>query len=256
MDGACARAIEMGLPGVAFTDHMDFTPWRVDADELEGFDHLKAFVVGDTLRPPGMDVEGYLRCVDRCRETYPDLRILTGVELGEAHRHGGAAAELLGAGRFERVLGSLHTLQVDGEFFEPPGLFRQWSAARVIREYLAEVCRMIEGSDAFSILAHITYPLRYWPTTADAFDPVEFEHDFRQALRMLADSNRALEINTTDRFSPQIVRWWRDEGGQALMFGSDAHDPGELGRRLAEAVEFVEAQGFRAGAYPHDFWMA
>jgi histidinol-phosphatase (PHP family) len=248
--------MELGLPGVAFTDHMDFTPWRVDADELEGVDHLKAFVVGDTLRPPRMDVEGYLGCVDRCREDFADLRIFTGVELGEAHRHGDAAAELLSAGRFERVLGSLHTLQVEGEFFEPPGLFRQWSAGRVMREYLAEVCRMIERSDAFSILAHITYPVRYWPTTADPFEPVEFEHEFRQALRMLAASGRALEVNTTDRFSPHIVRWWREEGGQAVTFGSDAHEPGELGRRLADAVEFVETHGFRPGTHPHDFWMA
>jgi histidinol-phosphatase (PHP family) len=252
----CARAIEVGLQGVAFTDHIDFTAWHVEWDELEGFDHLKTFVVGDALRPPGMDVEGYLRSVDRCREAFPELRIFTGAELGEAHRHSGVAAELLSVGNFERVLGSLHSLEVDGQFFEPPGLFRQWSAARVMREYLAEVCRMIEASDAFTILAHITYPLRYWPTTAEPFDAVEFEHDLRQALRMLAASGRTLEVNTTDGFSPHIVRWWREEGGQAVTFGSDAHEPGELGRRLAEAVEFVEAHGFRAGAHPHDFWMA
>ncbi len=27
MELACARAVEMGLPGIAFTEHLDFTDW-------------------------------------------------------------------------------------------------------------------------------------------------------------------------------------------------------------------------------------
>ena len=38
-----------------------------------------------TLAPPALDVEGYLACVQRCREKLPDLLILTGVEVGEPH---------------------------------------------------------------------------------------------------------------------------------------------------------------------------
>jgi hypothetical protein len=34
-------------------------------------------------RPPPLDVEGYLACVQRCRDRFPGLRILTGAELGE-----------------------------------------------------------------------------------------------------------------------------------------------------------------------------
>jgi histidinol-phosphatase (PHP family) len=44
-----------------------------------------------------MDVNGYLGCVQRCRDKFADLRIITGVELGEPHRNGEAAARLLGS---------------------------------------------------------------------------------------------------------------------------------------------------------------
>jgi histidinol-phosphatase (PHP family) len=255
MERTCARAAELGLPAVAFTDHMDFTAWRVTASDLDGDEDLKAFVAPDgSLNPPQMDVNGYLECVERCRNQFPELRIITGVELGEAHRNSKSAAKLLDAGRFERVLGSLHSLQVETHYLEPPGLYRQWPAADVIREYLAEIARMIRDSDAFTVLAHIDYAVRYWPTEAGPFDPRAFEDEFRHALRVLADSGRALEINTNGELRPLIIRWWREEGGQAATFGSDAHDPSGIGHRFHEATAMIEAHGFRRGRRPYDFW--
>ena len=53
---------------------------------------------------------------------------------------------------------------------------------------------------------------------------------------------------------PEIVRWWREEGGRAVTFGSDAHEPLALAAGLAEATAMVEAHGFRPGRHPHDFW--
>jgi histidinol-phosphatase (PHP family) len=54
---------------------------------------------------------------------------------------------------------------------------------------------------------------------------------------------------------PEIVQWWRDEGGRAISFGSDTHDPTRLAHRFSEAVAMVEAKGFRAGRHPWDFWV-
>jgi histidinol-phosphatase (PHP family) len=50
------------------------------------------------------------------------------------------------------------------------------------------------------------------------------------------------------------VRWWREEGGEAVTFGSDAHTPARIARGFAEAAAMVEAQGFRAGRHPYDLW--
>jgi histidinol-phosphatase (PHP family) len=253
MERTCARAVDLGLPAVAFTEHADFTTCTVTAGGLA--EHLQARVTPDgSLTLPELDLSGYLECLQRCRDQYPGLVILSGVELGEAHWHGGAAAKLLAAGHFDRVLGSLHCLPDGQRFFEPPELYRRRRAAEVVREYLAEVPRLVKGSDVFAVLTHIDYPVRYWPARAGPFDPASFEDEFRHALRALAGSGRALEINTRLPLHPQIVRWWHEERGEAVSFGSDAHHPAVLARGFAQAAAMAEASGFRPGRHPCDFW--
>lgn len=62
MEQTCERAIELGLPAVAFTEHVDFARWIVRPKDVEDFPHLKAFVEpdGTTLTPPPLDLDGYL----------------------------------------------------------------------------------------------------------------------------------------------------------------------------------------------------
>jgi histidinol-phosphatase (PHP family) len=250
MERTCARAVELGLRGLAFTEHADFGEWAVLASDLDDYPHLKAFVrndrpagdpVGGTLKPAPLDVEGYLAAIERCRQQFPSLQILSGVELGEPHRDGAAVDDLLSTGRFERVIGSLHSLPDGDGFSEMPNLFRRRPAPSVIRDYLAELVCLIEDSDAFEILGHIDYAVRYWPESAEPFDVRAFEDDFRRALRALARTGRTLEVNTRREFPPEIVRWWREEGGKGVAFGSDAHDPQGLARGFAAAQAMVES---------------
>lgn len=256
MERTCERAVAIGLPAVAFTEHVDHTRWLIRPDDLAGSSHLQTFATADgTIAPPPFDAEGYLACVQVCRDRFPGLRVMAGVELGEPHRHPADVERVLGCGDFERVLGSLHSLPVGERFAEPPYLFGEREAADVVRDYLAEVTRLVDGSEAFTVLAHIDYPLRYWP--ADRLGPFEigpYEEDFRAALRALAGSGRALELNTRSVLRPQVVRWWREDGGRALTFGSDAHEPDRLAEGFREATAMAEAAGFHAGRHPWDVW--
>jgi histidinol-phosphatase (PHP family) len=255
MERTCERAVELGLPAIAFTEHVDWTVWTVRDGELDPWPHLKALEVDGTLTPPPFDFEGYFECLERCRDRFPSLRILSGVEVGEPHWHRDEVAELLGAGRFDRVLGSLHNLPFENGYSEPPNHFRQRPAAEVLRDYLAEIPRVVEGSEAFGVLAHIDYAVRYWPDGAEPFDPYAFEDEFRHALRTLADSGRVLEVNTRGQFPVEVVRWWKEAGGSAVTFGSDAHLPPNLAGRFEEAVAMVESVGFRPGRHPYDQWI-
>lgn len=253
MDRTCARAVEMGLPAVAFTEHADYITWSVTASDFD--ERLRPLInSAGTLTPPELDLTGYLECLQRCRDRFPDLRIISGVELGEPHWHSDVVARLLDAGQFDRVLGSLHSLPIGQHLFEMPELYRRRPAEEVVSEYLAEIPRLIASSDSFAVLAHIEYAVAYWPERAGPFDPKSFEDDFRHALRVLADSGRALEVNTKVPLHPEVVGWWREERGQAVTFGSDTHDPTLLAQGFAEAAAMVEAYGFRPGRHPYDYW--
>lgn len=170
MEGTCRRAVEIGLPAVAFTEHADFTPWSLGPGEkVPG--GWRQLVSNGVLTPPALDLDGYLDCLHRCRERFPGLRILSGVELSEPHWHRGAAAALLRESGFDRVLASVHSAPSGTGFTEVSDSFRCQSPARVLRAYLAETAALISQFDAFEILAHIDYPVRRWPHDAKPYDP-------------------------------------------------------------------------------------
>lgn len=254
MHASCQRAVELGLPAIAFTEHVDHTVWRVAMDDLDPDDHLARLAQDGRLHPPRFDASGYLAAVEECREQYRDLRILSGLELGEPHRHADAVGAVLRTGTFERVLGSLHTLRDRDEYGEPPGLWSHRNSTDVVRSYLAEVAVLVASNQQFEILAHIDYPVRSWPSSAGPFDPHMFEDEFRHVLRVLADSGRALELSTKVPLHSTVLGWWRDAGGTAITFGSDAHDPASIARGFRDAGHLAEAYGFRPGRHPHELW--
>jgi histidinol-phosphatase (PHP family) len=260
MVATCEQAVSIGLPAVAFTEHIDVTPTVVPDEVLHRLaavapDHALVTDTRDGLfTPPAFDVEGYLAKVAECRDRFPQLRILTGLEMGEPHRHGDLLARLLAQADFDRVLGSLHCLPLGGGFGEPPALYVEQDPATVVRDYLAEIAELVRVDTRFEVLAHVDFPARWWPETSGPFDINAFEDEFRAALKAAADSGRALELNTRLPHADALLRWWRDVGGRAISFGSDAHDPAKLAAGFQEAAQFAEAHGFRPGQVPHELW--
>jgi histidinol-phosphatase (PHP family) len=249
MARSCEQALAAGLPGVAFTDHLDFTTWtdgdQIGREKLDPHRYARMHV---------LDVTGYLATLDECRQRYPDLRILSGVEIGEAHLWAASASAAVAVG-FDRILGSLHAIPYQGRLTAADDLFRQMPASDVMRRYLAELLRLVEGSDIFQVLAHLDFPRRMWPQAAGPYEERAFEAEYRAVLQALAASDRVLEVNTKSPLvSAGLLGWWREAGGRAVSFGSDAHQPWRVGDKFKLAVDVVEAAGFRAGRDRFDFW--
>ena len=246
---ACERAVAAGLPAIAFTEHLDFTVWTEDD---------RATAEGLLDRQPAhqmpIDVDGYLADIEECRERFPELRVWSGVETGEPHLFAASVAAHLGSCPVDRVLGSLHSLSLDGRLV---GVTRLLYAdpGGTMRRYLSEVVDMIESSDVFQVLAHVDFPRRYWPGGSHRYVEKDFEEEYRAVFRALAGTGRALEVNTGSPLaSVDQVRWFWEEGGEAVSFGSDAHQPDAVGQRFDVAVDVVEAAGFRPGRDRFDFW--
>ena len=250
MSRSCEQALAVGVPAVAFTEHMDFTTALPgDAVLTEGLDPHRY----KALRP--LDVEGYLACADECRKRYPDLRILTGAEVGEVHLFGASVAAAVAAAGFDRVLGSLHAVPRGGSLIPADRLFQEMAPDEVMRAYFAELVRLIDGDGQFEVLAHLDFPRRSWPRDAGRYQETAFEAEYRAVLQALAASGRVLEVNTKSPLaSVELVRWWREAGGTAVSFGSDAHQPWRVGDKFKLAVDVVEAAGFRPGRDGFDFW--
>jgi histidinol-phosphatase (PHP family) len=240
MERSCARALELGLPAIAFTEHADWA------------------LVHQGQHP--VDIEGYLDAVDRCRAAFPDLRILTGVELGEPHWFPKETEAILAAGPIDQVLGSVHSIHLDGgtldasQFRSREGL--DFPAA--VREYFREVLLLVESAQPFEVLAHLDYPKRYWPDGAARYREKDYEVEIRAILKAAARSGRVLEVNTTRGhvLCPDltVVRWWRELGGQAVQYGSDAHQPDKVAEGFKVATQMVESAGFKPAKDPASLW--
>ncbi len=261
MAGACERAVQLGIPSVAFTEHVDLTPWVIPAAAMPEFpDRIRAYLGDDgRLRAPAIDFDEYFESIERCRSRFPSLRILSGLEIGEPHWFPELTADLLSRGPFQRVLGSLHSMTVDAE----PRLIDEWFRTDriegeretvAVQQYLAEAIAMIETSDHFEVFAHIDYLVRQIENEGRAHDPRLFAEEYRETLRALARSGRVLEINTRLRLDPLIVEWWYDVGGAAVSFGSDAHTGQKVGDGFEHAAAMAQSKGFRPQADPYDFW--
>jgi len=241
MEETCRGAVDLGLPSIAFTEH---------ADWVRGPEAV-------------FDARGYFESIERCRAAFPGLRIFSGVEMGEPHRYPEAARALLAAG-FDRVLASVHVVEWEGETTDVSerGFMRARNAAGVFRLYLGEVLVLIESDMPFEVLAHLEYPKRYWPADP-AYDETPYEEEFRAILRAAARRGVVLELNTTrgrkpSRFlcpGPAVLGWWREEGGRAISFGSDAHSPESLAAGFGVARDVATSAGFRATGDPLAFWV-
>jgi histidinol-phosphatase (PHP family) len=244
MEATCRRALEVGLPSIAFTDHADFVEVFKDQRRL--------------------DLEGYLESVERCRLLFPGLHILSGVELGEPHRFPDLARAVLAGGRLDRVLGSVHSIEVDGTHrdLSQQGVMTPARAPALLRSYLSEVHELVRDGVGFEVLAHLDYPRRYWPHDRLPLVVTAFEEEYRAVLREAAGQGLVLEVNTTRGATverglcpgPPVIGWWREEGGQRVSFGSDSHEPSRIGAGFALAAAAVEAAGFRPVEDPAGFW--
>ncbi|MFZ0214385.1 MAG: PHP domain-containing protein [Candidatus Dormiibacterota bacterium] len=245
MDATCRRAVEIGLGALAFTEHADY-------------------VVGvhEHLRP--LDTAAYLEELERCRSRYPDLRILSGVELGEPHQHPDDVRRVLAAIGPERTLGSVHVTSWEGRLLDASQLRRlePEAAPAFVDGHLAETLRLVESAAPFEVLAHLDYPKRYWPHDRLPFDEERWEEPLRAILRALARRGGVLEVNTTRGAEPhrglcpgaRVLRWWAESGGRAVAFGSDSHEPAYLAAGFRAAGEVVEAAGFRPSDDPAGYW--
>jgi histidinol-phosphatase (PHP family) len=244
MERGCERALEIGLPALAFTEHADFVKIHKDQHSV--------------------DIVGYLQEIERCRTKFKGLHILSGVELGEPHWFPEETASVLAAGKLDRVLGSIHCIHIDGAEVDA-SQFRSLPPAEqlaAIDLYFRETLAMVESSQPFEILAHLDYPKRYWPDGMAPYREEDYEEQLRAVLVAAARRGCVLEVNTTRGQSDErklcpgltVVRWWYELGGAAVSFGSDAHQTDQIGGGFALATQVVEAAGFKPAPDPMALW--
>ncbi|MGD8968136.1 MAG: histidinol-phosphatase HisJ family protein [Anaerolineae bacterium] len=230
MEAACEAALACGISEIAFTDHLDFGP-----EDSSGY----------------FRATEYLAAIERCRAQYDGrLVVRAGVEVGEPHLFAAEACAVVAHADFDIVLGSAH--YADGmqaawmeDFFEQP--LRQ-----AYESYFRQVVDL-SAEGEFDVLGHLDLVKRDAHKFGRPYDgPEPYADMIRTALRSLVERGKGIEVNTSPLRhgqpepcpSPQILRWYRELGGEILTLGSDAHSPAAVGAHIDLAMEIARGTGF------------
>lgn len=235
IDDLCLNAIDKGLDTIAITNHFDYDCIKKGLyEEYDGF--------GDSDE------------IMQAKEKYKDkLRILRGIELGQSHTYADEVDSIIKKYNVEFVLCSLHNVKDAPDFYY---FDFQIMEDRQIRawfdRYLDETYQMIT-TVPMDTLAHIGYPLRYIKRAGRMLDVMQYRDKYEKIFKELIARNISLEVNTSGLRKSfdmdtmpgyDIVKLYRECGGNRVSVGSDAHIAVDTGVFVEEIYKKLSALGF------------
>jgi len=231
----CERAANLGLYSVTITDHCECNEYYGNDENI---DYRKA-------------IENSIKDTSKARAMYMDrVNVYTGIELGQPYQNMRAAEEVLSLADYDFVIGSLHNLRDERDFYFLE--YTPQNAPILLDRYFAELTELAE-LNCFDSLAHLTYPMRYISAYPDITANINyFKNELDKVLSTLAKNDKALEVNTSGlrqkigKTLPDedVIKRFRELGGKYVTIGSDAHRWGDLGSGIEEGLQLLLKCGF------------
>lgn len=237
MEDMIKRGLELGLKTMCFTEHNDF-----DYPEAPG-------------EPSSMwllNTDSYLYELIGLKEKYADqIQILFGVELGlqaECTRKNAVFAKRYD---FDFIIGSSHICHGKDPYY--PAFYEGRTEEEAYREYFESILENVKKFQNFDVYGHLDYVARYGPNRDRDYSYKKYQDILDSILTELVDREKGLEINTggIDKglkdFHPcmDIVKRYREMGGELITVGSDAHSPEHIAAHFDRVSHFLKECGFR-----------
>ncbi len=249
MEQVVADAIALGLQELCFTEHTDYGTKR-DHDDPRGFVYCR----GDHGEPENMPMSNvdhprYFAAVRALQERYADrIALKFGAEFG-IQTHTIPQFEALRAKYpYDFILLSVHQVE-DKEFWTQE--FQQGRSQREYNlRYYEELLALTERWQGYSILAHMDLITRYDPAGLYPFENVR--PLVTRILENVIANGKGIEVNTSShRYglrdltpSREILKLYRQLGGEILTIGSDSHKPAHLGKYILQTQQELKDMGF------------
>ena len=227
------QGISRGLKTMCFTEHMDY---QTNQGGI-------CFEV---------DTEAYRDGLMRMREQYRgQIELLFGIELGIEPRYQEFLREYVRKYQFDYVIGSSHI--VDGLDPYYPEFYEGRTEEAAYRRYFESILENLEAFSAVDAYGHLDYVVRYGPHKNQFFSYETYRGLIDPILKRLIDCGIALEVNSAGfkhglgvpNPCPQIIRAYREMGGELVTIGSDAHEPKWIAYEFERVRQVLLDAGFR-----------
>ena len=237
MEEMIKSAICKGFKGICITEHYD-----VDYPNYTG-DPTPLFL---------LDFEAYRARYEELAAKYQDkLELGFGVELGLQPHLADIYYKRLAEYPFDFILGSVHTCNGNDPYY-PEYYFKDIEEEEGYRNYFKFILQNLDVYDGFDSFGHLDYVVRYGPNK-DTFYTYEKYKDLLDPILMkLVSMGKALECNAgaldrglrTTNPSGDVLKRYRELGGELITIGSDAHKPAAIGSSFHVAQELLTECGF------------
>ncbi|MFL2101168.1 histidinol-phosphatase HisJ family protein [Desemzia sp. FAM 23991] len=243
MEDVVKDAIQMGLKGICFTDHVDYgvkPDWKPDEE----------FQAGKNTEVKNVHYEFYFSELDKLSRKYANkITIKKGLEFGMQTHTIPQFEKLYQTHDFDFILLSVH--QIGNKEFWTGEFQKGHTHQESYDKYYDEMYQLVTSYKDYSVLAHMDLVRRYLDKEVDMF---EYSKDkVEQILRMVIEDNKGIEINTSSfRYgingltpSIEILKLYHDLGGTIITIGSDSHKPEHLGFHINESKKLLKDIGFK-----------
>lgn len=181
------------------------------------------------------------------------LQIGIGMEFGLMPHLPGTLNDLLARYPFDFVIASQHFVGGQDPYY--PSYFNGRSEHDCYEEYFRVLYENLLQFDpsSFDTLGHMDYIVRYGPNRNRDYSCASYADCIDLILRFLIDHGKCLEVNTggykyglgEPNPCADVLRRYRELGGELITIGSDAHAPEDLCRDFDRAATLLTGLGFR-----------
>lgn len=236
-DTALNTALDIGLEGIAFTDHLDYDYPDYDDVFLIDFDKYSVFM-------------------DELKKNYTGrIKVLKGIEVGIQPHVIESSLEVVNKYDFDLVIASVHI--VDKLDLHNGDFCKSKTQKEAYTRYLEEVLKTVNSFSNFDIFGHIDLIRRYGCYDDKTLKYTDYMDLIDEILAKLISMGKGIEVNTSGfRYSLnspmpdfEIIKRFKELGGEIISTSSDAHYPEHIGYKFDYLKEMLKKAGFSYTAH-------
>ena len=228
MEEMVVGSIKKDLKEICFTEHIDYEY----PDETIVFE---------------FDLQEYEETLKQLQQKYEGQIILRkGIEIGVQphllHRY----EKLMNEEMFDFIICSMHTTEKKSLHYKE--IFTGRTIEEAYKIYYDELLYCVKNFKQFNVLGHVDLVKRY----SEEQPKANFHDELTAIFNEIIPAGKGIELNTSGvRYglphampSDDVLKLYKQCGGEIITLGSDAHRVSELAFQFRESLELLQSIGF------------
>lgn len=224
------HAVQIGLKEIGFSDHAPLISHR-DPTITMDFEQLPT----------------YYRMIEDVQDRFKSslsIKIALEADFIPGYEH--KTQEIIDDYHYDYIIGSVHFIKEWG--FDDPAQREAWKAKDINQVYhdYYDLLRKSARSGLFNIIGHADLPKKFGHRPTE-----DLTGEIQATAKVFRECGVAVEINTAGLRkpvgemypAPNALKIYR-QAGVPLTFGSDAHEPKDVGRDFHLAVDLAKSVGY------------